>query len=104
LEIINTGDHLTVMLNGEIDHHALKSLRNTIDSQIEQHTPRLIALDFGGVTFMDSSGIGLILGRRRIAESYGGKVVLKNASGYALRLIKLAGLETMISQGKGVKT
>jgi stage II sporulation protein AA (anti-sigma F factor antagonist) len=98
MEIINTGDRLTVMLTGEIDHHALKTLRGTIDAQIEQHTPKLIALDFSGVGFMDSSGIGLILGRRRIAEGYGGKVILKNASGYALRLIKLAGLEPMLTK------
>ncbi|MCL2697642.1 MAG: anti-sigma factor antagonist [Oscillospiraceae bacterium] len=96
MEIINSGDSLTVMLSGEIDHHALLSLRGTIDAQIEQHTPRLLALDFGGVSFMDSSGIGLILGRRRVAEGYGGKVMIKNASGYVLKLIKLAGLTPML--------
>jgi stage II sporulation protein AA (anti-sigma F factor antagonist) len=98
LEIINSGDRLTVLLSGEIDHHNLMSLRSTIDTQIEQHTPRLLALDFASVSFMDSSGIGLILGRRRIAESYGGAVIVKNASGYVLKLIKLAGLTPMLAK------
>jgi len=102
LEIINSGDRLTVMLSGEIDHHTLMSLRGTIDAQIEQHTPRLLALDFGGVSFMDSSGIGLILGRKRIAECYGGKVIIKNASGYVEKLIRLAGLAPMLAIVKEV--
>jgi stage II sporulation protein AA (anti-sigma F factor antagonist) len=96
LDIINKGEVLDVMLSGEIDHHSLKTLRGTIDAQIEQFTPKLIVLDFGDVSFMDSSGIGLVLGRRRIAESYGGKVLLRNASGYTLKLIKLAGLSFML--------
>ena len=45
---------------------------------------------------MDSSGIGLILGRRRVAELYGGRVVIKNPSRYAEKIIKLAGLGSMI--------
>jgi len=96
LEITNTGERLIVALSGEIDHHSLKSLRGSIDAQLEQFTPKRVILDFEKVSFMDSSGIGLILGRRRIAESYGGKVAVQNASGYVERLIKLAGLESML--------
>jgi stage II sporulation protein AA (anti-sigma F factor antagonist) len=98
LEIINSGDRLTVLLSGEIDHHNLKNFRGIIDAQVETHTPRLLVLDFNGVSFMDSSGIGLILGRKRIAESYGGTLVIKNASGYVLKLIKLAGLTPMLAR------
>ena len=100
MEITNKGDVLTIALSGEIDHHALKTLRGTIDAQIEQHTPMLIILDFTDVGFMDSSGIGLILGRRRLAESYGGRVEVRNATGYTEKLIKLAGLSFMLSNDK----
>jgi len=103
VEIINKGDVLDIMLSGEIDHHNLKSMRGSIDAQIEQHTPKLIVLDFGDVSFMDSSGIGLILGRRRIAESYGGKVMVRNASGYTEKLIKLAGLSFMLMKQEKVQ-
>lgn len=101
MEIMNTGERFVVALSGEIDHHCLKTLRGTIDAQIEQYTPKLIILDFSAVTFMDSSGIGLILGRKRIAESYGGKVVVKHVSGYVEKLIKLAGLGFMITKQGG---
>jgi stage II sporulation protein AA (anti-sigma F factor antagonist) len=96
MEITNTGKSLIVALSGEIDHHSLKTLRGSIDAQLEQFTPGLVVLDFEKVGFMDSSGIGLILGRKRIAESYGGKVALRNASGYVERLINLAGLGFMV--------
>ncbi|MCL2077295.1 MAG: anti-sigma factor antagonist [Oscillospiraceae bacterium] len=101
-EITNNGERLIVALSGEIDHHSLKTLRGVIDVQLENYTPRLLVLDFREVGFMDSSGIGLILGRRRIAESYGGKVVVKNVSGYVEKLIKLAGLGAMISKQQEV--
>ena len=96
MEITNSGDRMTVTLSGELDHHALKTMRGTIDAQIEQYTPKVLVLDFAGVGFMDSSGIGLILGRRRIAESFGGLVVITGASGYVEKLINLAGLSPMI--------
>ena len=98
MEITNKGDFLIVMLSGEIDHHALKTLRGTIDAQLEHYTPRVLILDFEKVSFMDSSGIGLILGRKRIAESYGGRVVVRNTSGRVEKMIELAGLGSMINR------
>ena len=98
MEIINKGEFLVVLLSGEIDHHILKTLRGTIDAQLEHYTPRTLVLDFDKVSFMDSSGIGLILGRKRIAESYGGKVVVRNTSGRVEKMIELAGLGFMITK------
>lgn len=98
MEITNKGDFLVVALSGEIDHHTLKNLRGTIDAQLEHFTPRVLVLDFEKVSFMDSSGIGLILGRKRIAESYGGKVVVKNTSGRVEKMLLLAGLGFMITK------
>ncbi|MCL2109869.1 MAG: anti-sigma factor antagonist [Oscillospiraceae bacterium] len=98
MEIINKGEFLIVLLSGEIDHHALKTLRGTIDAQLEHYTPRVLVLDFEKVGFMDSSGIGLILGRKRIAESFGGKVVVKGASGRVEKMLHLAGLGFLISK------
>ena len=57
---------LAAYLSGEIDHHAAQSLRKEIDAQIDDRLPELLTLDFSGVTFMDSSGVGLILGRGRL--------------------------------------
>jgi stage II sporulation protein AA (anti-sigma F factor antagonist) len=60
---------LAAYLSGEIDHHAAQTLRREIDAQVDDRLPELLTLDFSGVTFMDSSGVGLILGRgRRVSE------------------------------------
>ena len=56
---------LAAYLSGEIDHHAAQSIRREIDAQVDDRLPELLTLDFSGVTFMDSSGVGLILGRGR---------------------------------------
>ena len=101
MEMINNGENLIVELSGEIDHHSLIELRGVIDARLEQYTPGVLLLDFSKVSFMDSSGIGLILGRKRIAESYGGKVVIRNAAGSVEKMIKLAGLGFMIASNKG---
>ena len=65
---------LAAYLTGEIDHHAAQSLRREIDAQIDDRLPELLTLDFSGVTFMDSSGVGLILGRGRHIGALGGRM------------------------------
>ncbi len=96
VEIITGEDHITALLTGELDHHTAAGAREIIDARLEKYTPKLCILDFSGVSFMDSSGIGLILGRQRVAEVYGGSVKVKNPSRYAEKIIRLAGLQNMI--------
>ena len=69
---------LAAYLSGEIDHHAAQSLRKEIDAQIDDRLPELLTLDFSGVTFMDSSGVGLILGRGRHNGALGGRLTVQN--------------------------
>ena len=59
------GSALVAHLSGEIDHHAAEKLRQEIEQQLERRPVEQLCLDFGGVGFMDSSGVGLILGRAR---------------------------------------
>ena len=61
---------LTVALTGEIDHHCAKEYMQHISEKIESYTPSVCVLDFQEVTFMDSSGVGLILGRGRHAAKH----------------------------------
>ena len=56
-----TDDTLTAELDGEIDHHTAKNFREQIDLEIDTQTPKTLILDFSDITFMDSSGIGLIM-------------------------------------------
>ncbi len=95
LKMENGGHMLTVYLDGEIDHHAARNIREEIDTSIERAQPETLALDFRGVTFMDSSGIGLVMGRYRTMQQYGGSVLVKNASSHIRKVMRLAGLDKL---------
>ena len=95
-KITADGDKLTVFLDGEIDHHGCIQIRQDIDAEILKTHPNEIVLDFGKVTFMDSSGIGLIMGRYKLASSYGALVTVTEASSYLKRVMRLAGLDTIV--------
>ena len=71
VEISVTGEVVTARLSGELDHHTAREMRSAIDSAIELNMPTLLILDFGGISFMDSSGIGLVMGRYRILSKSG---------------------------------
>ena len=85
LRIDNAPDGLTVWLSGELDHHSARRMREEIDAAVERTKPARLRLDFGGVAFMDSSGIGLIMGRFRLMQLYGG----------IRKVIRLAGLDRL---------
>ena len=84
---------LTARLFGEIDHHAVKSQRSAIDAMIFRAKPERLVLDFSEVKFMDSSGIGLIIGRATVCETVGCEVSVTGLSGTQRKLIKLSGVE-----------
>ncbi len=89
-------ESVTAVLTGEIDHHTAKVMRDEIDRKIQSVLPKKLYLDFGRVTFMDSSGIGLIMGRYRNMMSMGGTVSIQNAGKRLLRVMRLAGLEKLV--------
>lgn len=84
------GDTLYAYLVGEIDHDAAQSLRLEIDDSLVCHTPHTLVLDFSGVGFMDSSGVGLILGRQRRAKALGGRIRVQHAPRQLRRVLELA--------------
>ncbi|MBO5009921.1 MAG: anti-sigma factor antagonist [Clostridia bacterium] len=84
---------LTASLTAEIDHHTARRIRERIDSELFLRKPEILVLDFSGVGFMDSSGLGLILGRCSVAEGIGASVRVTGASDQLMRLIRLSGLE-----------
>lgn len=76
----SSGNLLIAYLFGEIDHHTAVAVRSQIDSAIQDKLPGHLILDFKNVTFMDSSGIGLVMGRYRLVHSYQGTVEIKNVT------------------------
>lgn len=93
---IQDGKILTVILRGEIDHHSAVKLRGNIDDLILKKRPKILVLDLGDIDFMDSSGLGLIMGRYQKMNGMGGELVVKNPSKSALKICQLAGLGRLI--------
>ncbi len=87
------GNAVTAYLSGEIDHHNAPMIRETIDEYVSFRQPDRLVLDFGDVTFMDSSGIGLVMGRYRLIEGKNCALYIVNLSEHAYRVMQLAGLE-----------
>ena len=95
VEINVTGEVVTAYLSGELDHHTAKDMRESIDNAIELNMPSLLVLDFSGITFMDSSGIGLVMGRYRNLQKTGASLHISGASPSIYKVMKLAGIEKL---------
>ena len=74
VRLILQDDVLTAVLSGEIDHHTAQGMREEIDFTVNQSKPKKLILSFEHVGFMDSAGIGLIIGRYKLMESLGGEL------------------------------
>lgn len=101
IEINVTGEVLTARLGGEIDHHTAKGMREAIDYAIELNMPSLLVLDFGDISFMDSSGIGLVMGRYRNLAKSGAELHITNAPPTIYKMLKLAGIEKLAKLESG---
>ncbi len=94
--VIETEENTVIArLSGEIDHHSAKELRSDIDLAIDRHRPEKLILDFDGVTFMDSSGIGLVMGRYKAVKLCGGCVIIENTGSQIKKVMRLAGLDRL---------
>ncbi|MDD4772182.1 MAG: STAS domain-containing protein [Eubacteriales bacterium] len=87
---------LNIRLSGSIDHHTVRKIREEIDGELYKGGVKQVVLDFGGVDFMDSSGLGLILGRYTKITDMGGKLTLRGLSDDIMKIIKLSGAEKFI--------
>ncbi|MBE6706393.1 MAG: STAS domain-containing protein [Ruminococcaceae bacterium] len=87
---------LTASLCGELDHHGAVAVRTLIDGEIQRQNPQKTVLDLTGLDFMDSSGLGLIMGRYALMQRLGGEFAVKNPNERVLKIFKLAGLERMV--------
>lgn len=83
---------LTARLSGEIDHHSAIELREAIDETSQKLKPYCLRLDFSEVPFMDSAGIGLVLGRVRLYRFWQGRVVLSGLSQPLYKMVELSGI------------
>lgn len=96
LKIYNDGNRVTAAISGDIDHHSARELRVALDDVISRSRPELLVMDLENVGFMDSSGIGLILGRLSSIRAVGGELLIKNARREIAEVIKISGLTNVL--------
>lgn len=87
---------LTLFLQGELDHHEAKTVMQGIEQILEEYMPRDCALDLAHLSFMDSSGIALILKTYRHLRDIGGRTWIENARDQPLKVIDAAGIDRII--------
>ena len=87
------GEMLSVEILGEIDHHSARPIREEIDRLLYLYRPKEMVLSLARVSFMDSSGLGLLMGRITLAEALSCRVKITNADLRVKRLLNLAGLK-----------
>lgn len=87
---------LTIALTGEIDHHCAKEYLNAISAKIEAYVPRECCLDFQEVTFMDSSGIAIVINAMRAMTHIGGELVLSGLAEQPMKVFKASGVNKLV--------
>ena len=92
VEIISNPLSVSALLSGEIDHHTAAAMRADIDAAAAAQQPKILRLDFADVTFMDSSAVGLVMGRYRLRQ---GKLEVTNLSERNYKMMRLAGMQAL---------
>ena len=87
---------LTVCLAGELDQHMAEKIRNTIDSEILKNGAGTLVFDMSGIPFMDSSGIGMLIGRYKLMKRMGGQVEVTGMKEPVRRIFRMSGLNQIM--------
>jgi len=98
LDFSMTDDILMAHIWGELDHHGAKKAREGIDQTIDVFCSKHLVMDFSGVSFMDSSGIGVLMGRYKKVKDKGGKIYIAGCSEHVRKILEMAGIFTIIDQ------
>ena len=88
---------MTVGLNGEIDHHRAKEYIRTLEAKVEAYAPKICVLDFKDVTFMDSSGIAVVINVLRAMTRLEGELCITGISAQPLKVFKASGIDKLVS-------
>ena len=101
LELKKEKGVLIARISGELDSFAAASVRERLDAALRDEKIKRIEFDLGKVTFMDSSGIGVLLGRYRSISKRGGTMGVKNAGGSVEKLLRMSGVYTLLTERSG---
>ena len=93
-------DVTTAYLAGELDHHTAGQVKDALDEMIKKHQDANLVLDLKNLSFMDSSGLGMILGRYKMLKTYGNQMYVKNANQQIEKVFNVSGIYKIIRKLK----
>lgn len=96
VECFKKNQVLVVQIAGEIDHHTCEVVRNQVDDTLEKMNGRYLVLDMQNVTFMDSSGIGVIIGRYKLIQRLEGKICIVSANPVVDQILKFSAISKLM--------
>lgn len=98
MEVKLLGDKraILVKIDGELDHHIANIIREAVDSKIRCTNAVNVIFDFSNVGFMDSSGIGVIMGRYKTVKTLGGSVVIFGQNAQIKRIVEMSGIDRIV--------
>ena len=87
---------LVFEITEDLDHHVTEKIRRRADYEMERYMPKRVIFDFDRVTFMDSAGIGMVIGRYKFANMIGAKLEVSNLSSSVKRIFEMSGILKLI--------
>ena len=87
---------LYINITEEIDHHTTEKIRRKLDNEITRFMPRKVMFDFSKVSFMDSAGIGLLIGRYKLIKMLGGMAEIMNTNKSIEKVLEMSGIVKII--------
>lgn len=87
---------LNIMITEEVDHHTTEKMRRKMDYEITRFMPRKVVFDFSKVSFMDSAGIGLLIGRYKLIKLLGGNAEIINTNKSIEKVLEMSGIVKII--------
>ena len=95
-EFLKEDKLLKIRITEDVDHHSSEKIRRMADYEITRYMPRKVLFDFDKVSFMDSAGIGMIIGRYKTANMLGGKVEMTNVNPSVKKIFEMSGVLKII--------
>ena len=96
LQVKSADRNLLLEMKGELDHHGARNALRELELSIDAALPKKLVLDLAGVTFMDSSGIGVLAGRYRKISCFGGKVYVIHANRRIRKILEMSGIGDIV--------
>lgn len=87
---------LIIRLTEEIDHHLAEKIRRRVDYEVQRYIPKKVVFDFTCVNFMDSAGIGLIIGRYKLVTMLGGVLTIRGANNNVKKILEMSGILKLV--------